>query len=432
MALFNLLGGGITFGSASRTGLNPAGFLGPLAESVYKKGLYKYPIDLGGPDKGHFILINVNEQIKTAYGGESVSGASPTVITDRAYLSSTSGNYDTSASAANALQLGGDFIDEYNNTRVGQALNSAAGSFGNFIVENTGAVGQEAKKLGTSAVNVLQSLAKNIDSKIGVRTIRRITDSIALYMPDNLNFSYNQGYSGLQPGGTLSQTALSALNSATDTYKSSGNKFDTSAMTQNLSPFLLNYLAGKFGPTGQILFTAGTGGMVQNPMLELMYSSPEFRTFNFDFLMFPRSEAEALQVLNIIDLLRFHQAPELVRGSGGYFLYPPSEFDISFYYNGQINPNIPQISTCVLTSIDTDYAPGGFATYEVPGQTTSTPGGTGMPVSIKMRLSFKETEYLVKGSPLLPNIRNNKNINVGYVSDAEQIAQSELEVKGRY
>ena len=203
------------------------------------------------------------------------------------------------------------------------------------------------------------------------------------------------------------QTALSMLNSAADTYKSSGNVIDTKAMFKSLSPFLANSLLQSAGPVGQILFTAGTGGKVQNPMLEILYSSPQFREFNFDFLMFPRSEQEALEVQNIIDRLKFHQAPELVKNSGGYFLYPPSEFDISFYYNGHENPNIPKISTCVLTTITTDYTPGGFATYEVEGESIASMGRTGMPVGIKLSLSFKETEYLVKGSPLLGNSKRN-------------------------
>jgi hypothetical protein len=80
-------------------------------------------------------------------------------------------------------------------------------------------------------------------------------------------------------------------------------------------------------------------------------------------------------------------------------LVPPSEFDISFYYNGQENPNIPSISTCVLANIETDYAPNGqFAAYEVPNGTGGNPtlGGTGMPVGIRLALTFKETQILTK------------------------------------
>ena len=136
-------------------------------------------------------------------------------------------------------------------------------------------------------------------------------------------------------------------------------------------------------------------------MMEILYSSPEFRSFKFDFMMYPRDSKEALEVQNILQKLRFHQAPELVKGSGGYFMYPPSEFDISFYYNGQVNPNLPKIGTCVLTNIDIDYAPNGWHSYEMPDNLKPEVGRTGMPVAIRLSLSFKETEYLVKGSPLL-------------------------------
>ena len=133
-------------------------------------------------------------------------------------------------------------------------------------------------------------------------------------------------------------------------------------------------------------------------MLELIYSSPSLRTFRFDFQFYPRDEKEAKEVQDIIQRLRFHQAPEVAQGgTNGFFLVPPSEFDISFYYNGRINPNIPKISTCVLTSMDVDYAPGGFSSYEIPGE-NATVGGTGMPVAIRLSLQFKETEIMTKSS----------------------------------
>ena len=66
-------------------------------------------------------------------------------------------------------------------------------------------------------------------------------------------------------------------------------------------------------------------------------------------------------------------------------------------YNGIENPNIPKISTCVLESIFTDYAPNGFSAYEVPGQLAER-GGTGMPVAIRLTLQFRETEIMTKAS----------------------------------
>jgi hypothetical protein len=99
-------------------------------------------------------------------------------------------------------------------------------------------------------------------------------------------------------------------------------------------------------------------------------------------------------------------------------MYPPSEFDISFYYNGQENPNIPRISTCVLTNMDVDYAPQGFQAYEVPGENFASLGRTGMPVAIRLSLQFRETEYIVKGSPLL----GSSKVSVGALDVASQLA----------
>ena len=390
MGLFNLFGGGITFGTDVRPGTSVL-----TENSKYETNLFKYPSDLGAADKGHYILININEQINTSFPGTEVKSALPSVLANRKSIAQQNGGYDTTAGAANASKLDQAATDAFFDSSLGAPLKRTFNFFSSYASEGV-------KDTVGAGLNTVKSFAGNIDANIGIRTIRRITDTVALYMPSQLNFSYNQAYSQISPGGSMAQTALSALNSATETYKNSGNKADAAAITKNLSPFLFNYLFQQIpGGVGQILFTAGTGGKVQNPMLEIMYSSPEFRTFRFDFLMFPRSENEAVQVQAIIDRLRFHQAPELVKNSGGYFLYPPSEFDISFYYNGQENPNIPRISTCVLTNLDVDYAPGGFAAYEVEGESFASIGRTGMPVGVRLSLSFKETEYLVKGSPLL-------------------------------
>jgi hypothetical protein len=159
---------------------------------------------------------------------------------------------------------------------------------------------------------------------------------------------------------------------------------------------ITGYIGKKTGSAGTMdaAFTAATG-KVQNPLLEMIYRSPNFRSFNFEFMFYPRSEKEALEVQRILERIKFHQAPELADATKG-FLVPPSEFDIKFYYAGKQNPNIPAISTCILESIDINYAPNGFSAYEVPGENFPSVGRTGMPVAIQVTLQFKETSYLTK------------------------------------
>jgi hypothetical protein len=115
-------------------------------------------------------------------------------------------------------------------------------------------------------------------------------------------------------------------------------------------------------------------------------------------MLYPRSEEEAREVQSILALLRYHQSPEIDRRTSNFLLVPPSEFDIKFYYNGRENPNIPKISTCVLTTLDVDYAPNGFAAYEERFNVAPKKGGTGMPVAIRLSLAFKETEYFTKAN----------------------------------
>jgi hypothetical protein len=113
-------------------------------------------------------------------------------------------------------------------------------------------------------------------------------------------------------------------------------------------------------------------------------------------MFYPRSQSEALQVQKIIHTFVYHQAPEIKDGTGGYYLVPPSTFDIGFFYRGQINPNIPKITTCVLRTVDVDYAPNGFHAFETEDQERATLGGTGMPVGIRLSLQFQETLYITK------------------------------------
>jgi len=358
--------------------------------SRYDLNTFRYPIDLGSVDKGHYMVININEQTSTSFAGEEVKGVLPTIKQNQQVVSSLFGASTVPQNALNTTDLATNII---------KSVVSLTG-LGNAVIDK---FEQGLSGLSNAIGLNPERLRKNFEN--GVRSVRRITDTIALYMPDTLNFDYNQTYSELRPGEQLEGKILSAGSGIAETLKAGGSIETVKAnLAKTLSPFAFKALTSSFGDVGKILFTAGTGGAVSNPMLELIYASPSFREFRFDFLLYPRSQREAVEVNNILNRLRFHQAPELVKNTGGAFLYPPSEFDISFYYNGQINPNIPRISTCVLTGIQTDYAPNGFAAYEVPGQNKAGFGGTGMPVAIRLSLSFKETEYLVKGSPVLSNV----------------------------
>lgn len=321
-----------------------------LGGTEYENNIFRYPIDLGASDKGHYMIIHINAQKKTQVAERREASDNPTI-------------YD------NRLQSG--------NLGIGGIFGELIGGAGSLFPE--------------SVQQIFDDFIPSSEISLGfVRTIYRTTDTIALYMPDTLAFTQNQSYSDLSLIGAI-PAGLAIGAGAIDSYNNSGG---ISGQIRNLSPFVAAYAATQ-NSFLTAAFAAVTGTVI-NPMLEVIYTSPQFRMFRFDFMFYPRSQQEAQQVQGIVERLRFHQSPEIKKDSYGFFLIPPSEFDIKFYYNGVENENIPKISTCILESLDLDYAPQGFAAYEVPGQYEPTVGGTGMPVGMRLSLNFKETEYLTK------------------------------------
>ena len=376
----------LRFKTAARSGFGVNGKL--VGNSTYDTKLTRYPIDLGDSDKGHYIIIHINEQVKTRFPGEP-GGDTPTVLLNGGIPPLYSAVNSSVAGAGKALDKVQETLNKFTNGASSSLANKAVDLIGQDTINNLkGFLG----KLGSSATggrDLNQVLSQ------GARTIRRTSETIALYMPDTLAFNFNQQYSSLNLNDGLTPALVSAVASIVD---EKGNLRGDNEIFKNLTPFGVN-LAAK--ATGSNFLQAGATavlGVVQNPQLEMLYTSPQFRNFRFDFVFYPRSEAEARSVQSIIDSLRYHQAPEIAAEGAGFFLVPPSEFDIKFYYNGKENPNIPKISTCVLSGIDLDFAPNGFAAYEVPGQTQPSVGGTGMPVAIRMGLSFQETQVFTKAN----------------------------------
>ena len=390
MGLFNL--SDITV-NAPKEAIGP---LGILNNTQYALNTFRYPEDLSSSDKGHYMVININEQRFTSYSdpGGPTNQTPTAILNNQTFGGFAAGTGNLLQTFGAALEQGVSFVGSLGNQlfngtgNLGQSVSRTAISSSTFAAAGVGA--------GAEALNILRDTGIALQTG-SIRAQKRTTDTVALYMPDTLVFDENQSYSDIESGGTKLAMTAAMAGSTVDLYKETGgiNERFVNQLMRNASPFLGSIAAKEAGGLGQIAFLQVTN-TVQNPMLELLYSKPSFRTFRFEFMFYPRSEKEGKGVQDIIERLRFHQAPEVAQnGTGGFFMVPPSEFDISFYYNGQINPNIPKISTCVLTQFSVDYAPNGFSAYEVPGQ-AATKGGTGMPVAIRLSLQFKETEIVTK------------------------------------
>ena len=360
--------------------------------SKYSYNTLRYPLDVGNYDKGHYVVIHINAQNQTQFNFD-YSGDKTSYVEDTLKITQRRGEITAGAAFGTALDVAKDLAST---TDMGKSLYDSVVSFNGDSIAKYATTNNQYLNTGLKAVgsivDITEQFGSNLIDSPSVRTTKRVTDSIALYMPNTLAFDYNQTYGGLNTSEGKAAGIVAAAQSAAESYKNGEQ-----AVVKNVSPFVVNAISsalglGDFGKA-QVF---GMIQMVQNPRLELIYTKPDFRSFRLDFQFYARDEKEALEVQNILERLRFHQAPEIKSNSGGYFLIPPSEFDIKFYYNGKINPNIDPVSSCVLTNMNIDYAPSEFTAYESLNELNPSLGRTGMPVNINLTLSFTETLYITK------------------------------------
>lgn len=406
MALFGL--SDISFNKGTT---NTRGPLAPLVQNEFQTTLLRYPLDVGNHDKGHYMVFYIREQRNTGFS------AGTTGLMDKNFqFDDKQAAAKETLTGAQSTTSGGASVGQQLLSKVNGALGQINAKTNGTLSGLTGALSKAAGGIATGVDNVLSKatvsiggnsaatgahIETSIKSITGgslglLRTTRLTKDSIAMYMPDTLNYSYSQGYEDMPIGAEIGGKILAAGASAIDEFKSGGVGSGLGAIIKSAAIEAAKGVSKSAGEvTGEVLFSAMTG-KVANPMLEMVYKAPNFRQFQFEFTFYPRDEREALEVQRIIERFRFHQAPELVKGAQG-FLVPPSEFDIKFYYSGTQNPNIPPIASgCVLTQIDVNYTPNGWTAYEVPGEDKPSLGRTGMPVAIQMQLQFKETTFLTK------------------------------------
>jgi hypothetical protein len=265
----------------------------------------------------------------------------------------------------------------------GQVAGSAGSIAAAIATTKTGqdaidAVGKEIfKDRDLSITSKAKDLVKSFALK---RNILQLERAIALFMPDGIASNYDHEYDALSVTATLGVVgfAAQAIGSQNGSVKSA-----TPYIAEAAASLASKVVGGEdFAKLG--LFA--TTGLVRNPQMELIYSSPVLRKFTFDFRMIPKDREESAKIIEIIDDFKFFSAPEILTGTGGRYLIPPSQFQIEFY-NGDntVNDKLFKTKNCVLTGVSVDYTPNGYATFE-----------DGMPVEIRMQLNFQETAIISK------------------------------------
>jgi len=378
------------------------GFTKPPATRVAKLGLedtptsllsvdptafaaYSYPRDVtNNVQNGHYMLFYINVQNRSKFEYQSPEGGKLTTVKKVSKKKWKAG--------------GGKVVgtDKFGN-------DITAGTYYNEVKdvkgEHKGEIEYYRKRAGAASVSQFEDGSRNRNNRGGIAgkmpTTTRISDSVAIYLPPNVQDSLGATYNDTETGmlGFAAAAGLDFSNAVgAKDYEAAANALVGGAggvLTEGAKKAgaaLAETLAGAEGAAGLV---NRVFGQADNPYVEVLFQAMEVRTFTYNFTFAPRNEEETQDVQEIIQLFRFHMVPEL-QGGQSRFLTLPSEFDIHYMYIGKDGTNVEndyynKIATCVCTNVTVDYTPGKVSSFS-----------DGAPTQITMALTFKETETLTK------------------------------------
>ena len=220
-------------------------------------------------------------------------------------------------------------------------------------------------------------------------------NQISLYIPDTLisqsNVAYrNEGINQFNRSvaNILSAFAEGGFGEAYQTGKGQVGELVTTFINQTM-----NKLSGGI--------TNLRGGRAVNTQQEQLLDGMQFRTFDFTFDFYPKSQDEAIVVKNIIKTFRQSMLPDsyvanMLAGvqigeespesqNAAYFNYP-NVFRI--YFSGPMSKHVDGFLPCVCQNAQVDYTGGQkFSVME-----------DGMPNHIQLTLTFAEIKIMTLGN----------------------------------
>lgn len=302
------------------SGNQTEGPLSKLYANKFENNIYRFPSDLGAPNRGHVITFTVKKQRESNVDRDNISPAT-------------------------SLTPGSNTTFQQRATAVNQLFNNFA----------------------------------------RIRPPRTNGDTVALYVPDTVNVQYAARYEDVSLTNALGKPLFltEGIASVADAWSQGKG---VSGVVSNLvnDPYARTFALGfidRLAGTNLAQFGLSSLGLAFNPQLQVLFSNIGFRQFQFYFLLAPKNNAESAAIQNIIKTFKYASAPEFKEGvvTDSIFLKVPDTFEIKFLFNGEENLNVNRIGECVLESIDVDYSPNGWSSFN-----------DGSAVQTLLTLQFKE------------------------------------------
>ena len=334
---------------------------GVQSKANYQININKYPSDLGNSDLPHYVQFYINQRGKSTVNKNAknqvgVVNRNPNSAT--ADISAT-GIKTTAAIAAAAVTYGAS--KQLAEQLANRFPRSGAAAIGSRVLP--GILGAAAG----AAIQFGDLLSPDVKT--------RLSDVITLHVQEPPTVRYSMEYANKDLG-----TIMGLITG--DILKTQG-AFDAASEAIMAFGMATAKLPGALGMTNIGAALSASTGKTLNPFQEVIFEYVDFRSFNFKYSFFPKSDIESNSVKNIINLFKYHMHPELSAGKM-FFIYP-SEFQIGYYYKGEKNQYFHQFAPCVLETMDVSYGADRLSTFK-----------DGTPTEIHMSLTFRETELLTK------------------------------------
>lgn len=203
--------------------------------------------------------------------------------------------------------------------------------------------------------------------------------NIIMYMPEDIQSEYGANWSGAGfgfLGGRLLKMGTGNLNvgQAAADLGDAARKGIVETIVNNANKAL-----GSGVTLNQAL--GGTTGTIVNPNVEMMYESPEMRTFSLTYKMFASTPGESEGIRAICNTFKKNMLPSF--GKGG-FIGVPNVVRVTFMTGSEPNPFVSQFKPCAISNVSINYTPdGSWASYE-----------GGAPVATNITINFKELKML--------------------------------------
>ena len=234
----------------------------------------------------------------------------------------------------------------------------------------------------------LMNLQAGVSPFVGKRKAfadREILGSVVLPIPDGVT-----DFNSVQfADGTINPLQMAASNVALKTLLEGANEggtaaadlFKTAAESGDIPLAISQALTASAVGTDADRLLARTRGKVFNNNLQLLFSGPTLRPFNFQYDISPRDKKEADDVKRIIRM--FKQSMAVQRDDVGIFLGSPNTYRLEF-----LDPildthqYLPIIKECALLNFSVNYMPtNSYMTYDDSSM-----------VVYRLNFSFKELD----------------------------------------